>query len=194
LTEFGSSMGGGISMLSGRFRRRADRQHESDTIRHMVDQPQSARLGSGAVAVTVDLDLPVSLAFARATDWSRQGEWIPLTNVRTVRGDGRSVGSRIEAFTGVGRLGLLDVIEVTGWDPPNRVDVMHVGRLLRGPGAIEFRALPSGGTALTWSEWLHLPFGWVGRMLWPVLRPLATALLRTALRRLVARTEHDRPW
>jgi len=158
----------------------------------MVDQPQSAWLGSGAVAVTVDLDLPVSLAFAKATDWSRQGEWIPLTNVRVVRGDGRSVGSRIEAFTGVGRLGFLDVIEVTGWDPPNRVDVMHVGRLLRGPGAIEFRASPNGGTALAWSEWLHLPFGWVGRMLWPVLRPLANALLRIALHRLVALSDPGR--
>jgi hypothetical protein len=160
----------------------------------MADHALPARPGPGAVAATVKLDVPLSLAFAKATDWSRQGEWIPLTNVRVVRGDGRSVGSRIEAFTGVGRLGFLDVIEVTGWDPPNRVDVMHVGRLLRGPGAIEFRALRSGGTALTWSEWLHLPFGWVGRMLWPVLRRPAKALLRIALRRLVARTEHDRPW
>jgi hypothetical protein len=160
----------------------------------MSEHAPPARPGPGAVAATVKFDLPLSRAFAKATDWSRQGEWIPLTNVRLVRGDGRSVGSRIEAFTGVGRLGFLDVIVVTGWDPPNRVDVMHVGRLLRGPGAIEFRALPSGGTALTWSEWLHLPFGWVGRMLWPVLRPSATALLRIALRRLVARTEHDRPW
>jgi hypothetical protein len=152
----------------------------------MVDQPQSQRPGPGAVAVTVELDLPVSLAFVKATDWLGQGQWIPLTNVRVVRGDGRSVGSRMEAFTGVGRLGFLDVIDVTGWDPPNRVDVMHVGRLLRGPGAFEFRALPSGGTALTWSEWLDLPLGRIGRMLWPVLRPLATALLRIALHRLVA--------
>ena len=152
----------------------------------MVDQPQSQRPGPGAVAVTVELDLPVSLAFVKATDWLGQGQWIPLTNVRVVSGDGRSVGSRMEAFTGVGRLGFLDVIDVTGWDPPNRVDVMHVGRLLRGPGAFEFRALPSGGTALTWSEWLDLPLGRIGRMLWPVLRPLATALLRIALHRLVA--------
>jgi hypothetical protein len=158
----------------------------------MAEYAPPARPGPGAVAVTVDLDLPVSLAFAKATDWSRQGEWIPLTSVRVVTGDGRSVGSRIEAFTGVGRLGFLDVIEVAGWDPPNRVDVTHVGRLLRGPGAIEFRALPSGGTALTWSEWLHLPFGRIGRMLWPVLRPLASALLRIALHRLVALSDPGR--
>jgi hypothetical protein len=160
----------------------------------MVDHAPPARPGPGAVAVTVELDLPLPLAFAKAVDWPGQGEWIPLTTVRVARGDGRSLGSRIEAFTGVGRLGFLDVMEVTGWDPPDRVDVMHVGRFLRGPGAFEFRALPNGGTALTWSEWLDLPFGRVGRLLWPVQRPLVTALLRTALRRLVARAEHDRLW
>jgi hypothetical protein len=159
----------------------------------MVDHAPPARPGPGAVAVTVELDLPLSLAFAKAVDWPGQGEWIPLTTVRVARGDGRSLGSRIEAFTGVGRLGFLDVMEVTGWDPPNRVDVMHVGRFLRGPGAFEFRASPNGGTTVTWSEWLDLPFGRVGRLLWPVLRPLVTVLLRTALRRLVARTERDRP-
>ncbi|MEP6525768.1 MAG: SRPBCC family protein [Nocardioidaceae bacterium] len=152
----------------------------------MAEHAPLPRLGPGGVAVTVELDLPVSLAFAKATDWPGQGKWIPLTTVRVVRGDGHSVGSRIEAFTGVGRLGFLDVIEVTGWDPPTQVDVMHVGRFLRGPGAFEFRASPSGGTALTWSEWLDLPLGRIGRMLWPVLRPLATALLRIALHRLVA--------
>jgi hypothetical protein len=148
----------------------------------------------GAVSVKVDVDLPVSLAFDRATDWSRQGQWIPSTTVRVVQGDGRSVGSRIEAFTGVGRLGFLDVMEVTGWDAPNRVDVMHVGRLVRGPGAFEFQPLPSGGTELTWSEGLQLPLGRVGRLIWPLLRPWAAGLLRIALRRFAALSRPDRQW
>jgi hypothetical protein len=154
----------------------------------MTDQPDAA----GAVSVTVELDLPVSLAFARLTDWSGQGQWIPATRVRLVQGDGRSIGSRIEAFTGVGRLGFMDVMEVTGWNAPNRVDVMHVGRLVRGAGAFELRPLPSGGTALTWSEWLHLPLGRVGRLGWLLLRPAAAALLRMALRRFVALDEPGR--
>jgi hypothetical protein len=158
----------------------------------MADRPLLARHGPGAVTLTVELDLPLSVAFDEATDWPRQGQWIPSTTVRVVQGDGRSIGSRIEAFTGVGRLGYLDVIEVTGWDAPNRVDVMHVGRLLRGPGAFEFRALPSGGTALTWSEWLHLPLGRVERLVWPLLRPWLAALLRIALRRFAALIGPDR--
>ena len=159
------------------------------TIRVMAEHARPARQGPGAVAVTVELDLPVSLAFDKVTDWEGQEQWMPLTTVRVVKGDGRSVGSRVEAYTGVGRLGFLDIIEVTSWDPPNRVDVMHVGRLLRGPGAFEFSALPTGGTALTWSEWLHLPFGRVGRIGWPIGRVIAAALLRIALRRFVARND-----
>ena len=134
------------------------------------------------LVVTGSVNAPIEDVFAAATDWPRQSDWIPFTTVQVARGDGRSVGSLIKAYTGIGPAGFLDLIEVTGWEPPRRVDVLHVGRLLRGPGAFEFRELTTGRTAFAWSEWLHPPLGKAGELGWLAVRPLVAAGFRRSLR------------
>jgi hypothetical protein len=147
------------------------------------------------VAVTVSAGLVRT--FDAATDWASQGRWIPLTRVTVVAGDGQQVGSVIHAFTGVGRVGFLDVMRITAWDAPHRVDVLHVGRLLKGPATFRFTAVPGTEpegetrTRFTWSEEFDVPLGAFGRAAWPLVKPLAAALLWGALRRFsrhVART------
>jgi hypothetical protein len=123
---------------------------------------------------------PRDVVFAAATDWERQGTWIPLTRVRIARGDGRSAGSVVEAFTGVGPLGFLDVLEIVRYDPPRAVEVLHVGRWVRGPGAFTFGEVDAG-TRVGLREWLHLPGGRAGRLAWALARPLAEAAARRSL-------------
>jgi hypothetical protein len=139
---------------------------------------------------TVDVDAPPARVFAAVTDWTRQGEWMLLTDVEVVGGDPRAVGGRLAARTGVpwrrGRhVGVLDTMVVTEWDPPHRVVVQHTGRVVRGPGIIE--VAPRGEHAtLTWTEQLWLPFGVLGQVAWPLVKPFFVAGVRRSLRRFAA--------
>lgn len=125
--------------------------------------------------------------WAALTDWARQGEWMLATEVRTVGGPAQGVDGRLEARTGVPlpggrRLGVLDTMQITGWDPPRRVDVLHTGRVVRGTGVFEVRPRGSGST-FVWREVLDLPLGAVGRWGWPLVRPVMRAGVRLSLRR-----------
>lgn len=140
--------------------------------------------------MTTDLELSVDVAadpettWRAATDWVRQGEWIPATRVEVTSGDGRSVGSKLAAKTGYGPLGFLDTMEITEWDPTgHRCVVVHTGRVVRGGGIFEVRAAPGGGSVFHWSEQLDLPLGAVGRAGWPLVRPGFVGGVRLALKR-----------
>jgi carbon monoxide dehydrogenase subunit G len=138
----------------------------------------------------VDVDAPPERVWAALTDWTRQGEWILLTDVEVVGGDPHAVGGRLAARTGFpwrrGRhLGVLDTMVVTEWDPPRRVVVQHTGRIVRGPGI--FEVVPRGEHAtLTWTEQLWLPFGLLGQLTWPLVRPAMVTGVRRSLRRFAA--------
>jgi carbon monoxide dehydrogenase subunit G len=139
------------------------------------------------LTVTVDVEAPPAQVWRALVDWERQGEWMPLTDVRVVAGDPTGAGGRIEARTGlpVGRgrhLGILDTLEITGWDPPHRVDVLHTGRVIRGPGIFEVRSRGAGATVV-WTEQLDLPLGRLGELGWPLVRPAAAFGLGLGLKR-----------
>ncbi len=133
----------------------------------------------------VRMSVPVATAaedvWDAVTDWSRQGEWMLGTEVHVASGDGRSPGSRLEAFTSVAGLGFLDVMEITVWDPPLRCEVRHDGRLLRGTGGFRVvRNTPESAT-LMWWERLDLPLGRFGAIAWSFVRPVFTWGLRRSL-------------
>lgn len=148
----------------------------------------------GQLAVRVAVDAPAQVVWDAVTDWPRQSDWMLATTVELLSGDGRSPGSRVVAVTGVAGVGVRDTMTVTAWEPPHRVRVLHDGRLLRGPGLIEVRPR-DGGSELTWSEDLALPFGVAGRLGWPLVRPAVRWGFRRSLRRFarsVAGREADR--
>jgi carbon monoxide dehydrogenase subunit G len=136
---------------------------------------------------TIDVDAPPERVWAALTDWVRQGEWMLATDVRTVDGTAQEVGGRLAARTGVPvpggrRLGVLDTMLITRWEPPRRVDVRHTGRVVRGTGVFEVR--PRGElSTFVWTEVLDLPLGGLGRLGWPVVRPAMRAGVRLSLRR-----------
>jgi uncharacterized protein YndB with AHSA1/START domain len=138
---------------------------------------------SASLELTVDVDAPVERTWAGATDWAQQGRWMLGTRVRATARDGRGVGAGIEAFTGLGRLGLLDTMEITRWEPPYRCHVLHTGRVVRGTGEFAVRRHGDGRSTFVWREDLDLPFGALGRLGWAVVRPLLAAGVQVSLRR-----------
>jgi hypothetical protein len=129
------------------------------------------------------------------TDWDAQSEWVMATKVTAGPGGGRGVGGTLEALTGVGPLGVRDPMVVVEWDPPHKCVVEHLGSVVRGRGVIEVVAVADDRSQLVWTEDLELPFGWVGRLGWPVARPLTAWGVGRSLRRfaeLVQRRGSDR--
>ncbi|MEV0584616.1 SRPBCC family protein [Nonomuraea sp. NPDC050310] len=128
---------------------------------------------------------PPAQVFAVLTDWPRHAEWMVLTRAEVRRGDGRGPGSVIAAFSGLGPIGFLDTMEITTWEPPHLVIMRHTGRVVRGRGAIRVRPWGGGGSRIVWAEELDLPFGPLGRLAWPLVRPLMRRLVLLSLRRLL---------
>lgn len=148
---------------------------------------------TAALVLTVDVDAPVEQTWAGATDWAGQGEWMLGTRVWPTDQAGQGVGGGIEAFTGVGPLGLLDRMSITLWEPPHRCHVLHRGRVVRGTGAFEVEPLPGDRSRFVWREDLDLPLGLLGRLGWPLVRPAFSFGVQLSLRRFARWVEAGRP-
>ncbi|MGN6523032.1 MAG: SRPBCC family protein [Actinomycetes bacterium] len=143
---------------------------------------------------TVAVTAPAQVTWEAVTDWPAQGAWMLGTTVWTVDPT-PGVGQRIEALTGVRRprrLGVLETMTVTEWDPPQRCVVQHTGRVVRGLGVLEVDDLGDGRSLLRWTEELELPFGAVGRLLWPVVRPAFRQGVQVSLQRFAGWVERGR--
>lgn len=148
---------------------------------------------TATLVLTVDVDAPVEQTWAGAVDWAGQGEWMLGTEVRPTRQDGQGVGGGIEAFTGLGRLGFLDTMDITLWEPPHRCHVLHTGRLVRGTGAFEVEPRGADRSRFVWREDLELPLGSLGRLGWALGRPLFAYGVQLSLRRFARWVEAGRP-
>jgi carbon monoxide dehydrogenase subunit G len=138
----------------------------------------------------IDIDAAPEQVWAALTDWERQGEWMLATDVRTVAGPAQSVHGRLAARTGLPlpggrRIGLLDTMIITKWEPPRRVEVQHTGRVVRGPGIFEIE--PRGGhSTFVWTERLYFPYGYLGELAWWLAKPFLRFGVRRSLVRFAA--------
>ena len=139
-------------------------------------QRQRSRNPSRMHRTTVDvvIDADVDTVWSVLTDWSRQSQWMWATKVDSTESyesrPSRGVGERFTAVTGIGRLAVADDMVVTAWVPPRRVDVRHVGKVIRGTGVFEVYRLPGERSRVSWTEYIDVPFGAVGGALWPLVR------------------------
>jgi carbon monoxide dehydrogenase subunit G len=120
-------------------------------------------------------------------DWERQASWMPDVAWIRVVGPEREEGARLRVRTKVlGAPAVVDEVVVTGWLPPRRLAVEHVG-LVKGRG--EWRLEPFGsGTRFAWIEELSLPVPVIGEAALLAYRPVQAAVLRRSaenLRRIV---------
>ncbi|MGH8892150.1 MAG: SRPBCC family protein, partial [Actinomycetes bacterium] len=120
------------------------------------------------LVVTQVVAAPAEEVWDVLTDWDVHHRWMLLTRAE----GGHAAGESVSAFTGVGRLGFLDTMTITVWEPPRRAVVRHTGRVVRGAGAFEVQPLGERRARVVWSEWIDLPFGLVGRLGWPAARLL----------------------
>jgi Polyketide cyclase / dehydrase and lipid transport len=139
------------------------------------------------VQARVAIAAPPEVVWKALTDWGGQSGWMVATAV-TVEPGGHRVGERLTAVTRIAGVGFRDPMEVTGWDPPRRVEVAHLGRVVRGTGIFAVEPAPGGAWCL-WVEDLDLPLGPLGRLGFAPLRPLFQLMLRRSLRRLARQVE-----
>lgn len=135
----------------------------------------------------VAIAAPPAAVFEAVSDWEAQSEWVAFTTV-TVEPGGHRVGERLTAVTRLAGVGFADPMEVTRWEPPSRVDVTHLGKVVRGVGIFSVEPAP-GGAWLAWIEDLDLPLGRLGGLGFVLVRPAFQLMLRRSLRRLARRVE-----
>ena len=135
----------------------------------------------------VAIAAPPEAVFAAVADWEGQSDWVAFTRV-TADGGPHRVGERLVAVTKVAGVGFSDPMEVSSFQPPHRIDVRHLGRVVRGTGTFLVEPAP-GGAWFVWAEDVDLPLGMVGRLGFVVVGPAFRLLLRRSLRRLARRVE-----
>ena len=112
---------------------------------------------SNHIAMSLVIDVPINKVWAALADWESQGEWMLQTTVEVTSDIREGVGTSIAAFTGIGRLGIMDHMTVTSWNPPTICDVVHTGAIIKGTGRFELTALSNTSTRFDWSEEILAP-------------------------------------
>lgn len=96
------------------------------------------------IEIVREVGLTPDEAWRRLTDWPKHGEYVPLTSI-ALTPDG------FDAFTGVGRVGFHDPMEVVEWREPFYCRLEKRGRVVKGWA--ELRVEPHGdGSRVTWRE------------------------------------------
>jgi hypothetical protein len=148
------------------------------------------------LALTVEINKPVKEVWQHLVDWRGQSNWMLQTKVWSELDQDRTVkngkGVLIFAFTGLFsnlypklKLGVLDTMEVTKWQPPTRCDVVHIGRVIRGTGKFELVETKKV-TTFYWSEEIIAP-----AILIAILKPFILLGVRISLRRFARLVERS---
>ena len=102
-------------------------------------------------------------------DLERQGDWmvdlrsLEIVSERT-RGEGVVMHVTSELF---GRPIVKDVMEITAWAPPERMDVLHRGQF-SGTGSFVLDRIENG-TLFTWVEEFRPPLGPLGEAMFALI-------------------------
>jgi uncharacterized protein YndB with AHSA1/START domain len=134
---------------------------------------------SNHIAMSLIINAPIEKVWASVADWEAQGDWMLQTKVEVTSQIREGVGTAIAAFTGMGKIGIMDHMQVTTWQPPNICDVVHTGAIIKGTGRFELISLDQGGTRFDWSEEILAP-----RALFLLIAPGLYAGVRISLMRL----------
>ncbi len=103
-----------------------------------------------------EFDAPSQVVWDELIDWGSHGAWIPMTHTDIESDDPTAVGARFTAVTGIGRLALVDRMEVVecSWDEASssgRCVVEKLGPVLSGQAAFAVTSTASG-SAVDWYE------------------------------------------
>lgn len=142
------------------------------------------------LVVSVLVRAPLAVVWEAVADLGSHPRWMTDAESLEFLGDVRSgVGTRMLVETRIGPLRTRDVIEVTGWEPGQRITVVHRGAI-SGEGVLQLDAM-AGGTRLKWSERLRFPWWWGGALTALLARPVLRWVWRRNLRRFERLVEAD---
>lgn len=137
-------------------------------------------------SVREELPFSADAAFASLIDWPGHADWVPLTRVEILQGDG-GVGTRFVATTGLGPLALPDRMEVTELDRGQMsVKVIKIGPILTGEVWLQVVATGANSCLVDWIEDIRVP--WLPQFLARPVGAAAARGFRTSLRRMPAGT------
>ena len=152
-------------------------------------------------SATTRLPMSAERAWALVTDVRNHARWIPFTRIDAPHP--LRVGDSFSAASGpagtLHRLALVDRMTVTETTPPTttppqpgRAVYRKLGPVLLGGAEVRVEPLGPDESAVTWVEDIHLR----GLPRWAVAwvsRPLATVMVRSALRKVRAEATAARP-
>lgn len=142
-------------------------------------------MGTFEVVRTVRADL--ARTFAVVSDLRAHGDYIPFTTIEHDPGP-IAVGWRFAGRTGVGRLALLDRMEVTRWEPGESFRIDKRGPVLDGWADVHF-SVDGDDTRVVWRERIVLRPRVLGAALGPVLDPANRVFFGRALSAMAARAQ-----
>jgi uncharacterized protein YndB with AHSA1/START domain len=114
-------------------------------------------------------------------DLEHQGRWmVDLRKIDVVTEQKRGIGAVMQVTSELFRLPVVkDVMEITAWEPPHRMDVLHRGQF-QGTGQFLLERVDTG-TIFTWIEDFQPPLGPLGEAGFAVI-------VRPHLRRVFTRS------
>jgi carbon monoxide dehydrogenase subunit G len=137
------------------------------------------------IAMSLVIKAPIDKVWAALADWESQGDWMLQTTVEVTSQVREGIGTTIAAFTGIGKLGVMDHMVVTSWQPPHLCDVLHTGKIIKGTGRFELVAIDADTTRFNWSEEILAP-----RVLFLLIAPGLYAGVRISLTKLARHLRH----
>ena len=103
------------------------------------------------------LRLPAQAVFDELIDWSGHAEWVPMTKVEILEGDG-GVGTAFVATTGLGKAALPDRMRVEALDrEAMTVHIVKIGPVLTGDVHLAVTASSNTTCELSWVEDVRVP-------------------------------------
>ena len=125
-------------------------------------------MSNNHIAISLKIKAPIQKVWDSLAQWEKQGEWMLQTKVWVTSEITEGVGTHISAFTGVKKIGILDTMLVTTWQPPHTCDVVHTGKIIKGGGRFHLREVGAETTIFDWSEEVIAP-RLLFLLIWPAL-------------------------
>lgn len=129
--------------------------------------------------------------FAEIVNWPSQSAWMLGTKVWVTKNDGVGVGGEFAAFTGIGKLGFIDPMQITKWNPPHEVSVVHLGKFVRGTGEMKVEKISEDESDFIWSESLELPLGIIGFVGYKIIEPFFKSAIQKSLKKFALIVEKN---
>lgn len=137
-----------------------------------------------SVTVSVELNAPIDEVWADVSQLGTHVDWMADAESIEFRTDQESgVGTVMEVLTKLGPLSTRDVIEVTEWEEPRLIGVVHRG-VVGGIGRFVLTPIDERRTRFTWHEDLDMPWYFGGRLGAPLSDRALELVWRRNLNRL----------